>query len=72
MDMKAYISENRQRMLDELLTFFLPSVSADPAYAGDVQKCAEAVADSPTKAGASNVEVMTTPGHPIVFWRIQG
>ena len=68
MDMKAYISENRQRMLDELFDLLrIPSVSADPAYAGDVQKCAEAVADSLKQAGASNVEVMATPGHPIVY-----
>ena len=66
--MKAYISENRQRMLDELFDLLrIPSVSADPAYAGDVQKCAEAVADSLKQAGASNVEVMATPGHPIVY-----
>lgn len=68
MDMKAYISENRQRMLDELFDLLrIPSVSADPEFDGDVQKCAEAVADSLTKAGASNVKVMPTPGHPIVF-----
>ena len=55
-------------MLDELFDLLrIPSVSADPAYARDVQKCAEVVADSLTKAGASNVEVMATPGHPIVF-----
>ena len=68
MNMKAYIYENRQRMLDELFDLLrIPSVSADPAYAGDVLKCADAVADSLTQAGASNVEVMATPGHPIVF-----
>ena len=31
------------------------------------KKCAEAVAASLTQAGASNVKVMATPGHPIVF-----
>ncbi|HIB77723.1 MAG TPA: dipeptidase [Flavobacteriales bacterium] len=68
MDIKDYISENRQRMLDELFELLrIPSVSADPAFAGDVERCAEAVAASLTQAGASNVEVMTTPGHPIVF-----
>ena len=55
-------------MLDELFDLLrIRSVSADPAYAGDVQKCAEAVADSLKQAGASNVEVMATPGHPIVY-----
>jgi acetylornithine deacetylase/succinyl-diaminopimelate desuccinylase-like protein len=55
-------------MLDELFDLLrIPSVSADPEFAGDVQKCAEAVAASLQKAGAVNVEVMETPGHPIVF-----
>jgi len=68
MDMKAYLTENRQRMLDELFDLLrIPSVSADPEFAGDVKRCAEAVADSLTKAGASAVEVMVTGGHPIVY-----
>ena len=68
MDIKGFIRENRQRMLDELFDILrIPSVSADPAFSGDVEKCAEAVADSLKLAGASHVEVMKTPGHPIVF-----
>ena len=68
MDIKDFITVNRQRMLDELFTLLrIPSVSADPNFAGDVEKCAEAVADSLRQAGAKNVEVMKTPGHPIVF-----
>ena len=55
-------------MLDELCDLLrIPSVSADPAFNDDVKHCAEAVASSLKEAGASNVEVMTTPGHPIVF-----
>lgn len=55
-------------MLDELCDLLrIPSVSADPTFNDDVKRCAEAVASSLQQAGASNVEVMETPGHPIVF-----
>ena len=55
-------------MLDELCDLLrIPSVSADPTFDDDVKRCAEAVAGSLQQAGASNVEVMPTPGHPIVF-----
>jgi acetylornithine deacetylase/succinyl-diaminopimelate desuccinylase-like protein len=68
MDIKDYIDKNRQRMLDELCDLLrIPSVSADPAFNDDVKHCAEAVASSLREAGASNVEVLKTPGHPIVF-----
>ena len=68
MDIKDYIDKNRQRMLDELCDLLrIPSVSADPTFDGDVKRCAAAVASSLQQAGASNVEVMATPGHPIVF-----
>ena len=68
MDIKDYIDKNRQRMLDELCDLLrIPSVSADPTFDDDVKRCAEAVAGSLQQAGASNVEVMPTPGHPIVF-----
>ena len=68
MDIKDYIDKNRQRMLDELCDLLrIPSVSADPTFDGDVKRCAAAVASSLQQAGASNVEVMETPGHPIVF-----
>jgi acetylornithine deacetylase/succinyl-diaminopimelate desuccinylase-like protein len=72
MDIKGFITENRQRMLDELFDILrIPSVSADPAFAGDVRRCAEAVAESLKTAGASNVKVFNTPGHPIVFGEYQ-
>lgn len=64
----AYIQANRQRFLDELLDLLrIPSVSADPAYAGDVRRTAEAVAKSLSDAGADKVEVCETAGHPVVY-----
>jgi acetylornithine deacetylase/succinyl-diaminopimelate desuccinylase-like protein len=65
---QSFIQENQQRFLDELLDLLrIPSVSADPAYAGDVRKTAEAVAESLKNAGADLVEICETKGHPIVY-----
>ncbi len=67
-DIKQYIEENKQRLLDELFALLrIPSISADSAYAGDVAKAAEFVAESMRSAGADKVEVCKTPGHPIVY-----
>ena len=63
-----FIHQNRDRFLDELFDLLrIPSVSADPAYAGDVRKCADAVADSLRKAGATGVELIETDGYPVVY-----
>lgn len=63
-----YIQENKQRFQDELFELLrIPSVSADPAYKADVAKCAESVANHLRNAGADNVEVCQTAGHPIVY-----
>ncbi len=63
-----YISQNKQRFLDELLDLLrIPSVSADSKYKGDVAKCAEAVKENLLKAGCDKVEICPTEGHPIVY-----
>lgn len=62
-----YIETNKEQLLNELLEILrIPSVSADPKYKADVARMAEAVAESLRKAGADNVKVNTTAGHPIV------
>jgi acetylornithine deacetylase/succinyl-diaminopimelate desuccinylase-like protein len=64
----AYINENKERFLNELLDLLkVPSISADPNYAGDVNKTAEIIADRLNEAGAENVEVCKTVGYPIVY-----
>ncbi len=63
-----YIQKNKDRFLSELLDLLrIPSVSADPAYKKDVLKTAKAVVSSLKKAGAENVELYPTKGHPIVY-----
>ena len=63
-----YISENKQRYLDELFELLkIASISADPQYKSEVLKCAEVCAEHLKNAGADNVEVCETSGYPIVF-----
>jgi acetylornithine deacetylase/succinyl-diaminopimelate desuccinylase-like protein len=65
---EEYVEENKQRFLDELFELLrFPSVSADPKYKNDVQNAAEFVAQKLRDAGAENVEVCSTAGHPIVY-----
>ena len=63
-----YIEKNKERFLNELLDLLrIPSVSADPAYKNDVRKTAEEVKKRLLEAGAENVEICETKGHPIVY-----
>jgi acetylornithine deacetylase/succinyl-diaminopimelate desuccinylase-like protein len=63
-----YIKKNNDRFLAELLDLLrIPSVSADPAYKNDVVKAAKSVVSSLKKAGADQVELFKTKGHPIVY-----
>ena len=63
-----YINDNKDRFLDELIALLrIPSVSADPAYKSDVQRTAELLRDLLAEAGAENLEICPTAGHPIVY-----
>jgi len=65
---QAYLHENRDRFISELLAFLrIPSVSANPDHDQDVAKAASFVAEKLTAAGADNVSVIPTKGHPVVF-----
>ena len=65
---KPYIDSNRDRFLEELFELLrIPSISADPSYAGDVHRCAEMVAAQLQAAGGENVEIIPTAGYPVVY-----
>src|SRR5690606_29581875 len=65
---KTYVEANTERFLNELIELLrFPSVSADPKYKDDVRRTAEFVAQKLRDAGADNVEVCPTAGHPIVY-----
>jgi len=67
-DLKSYFEAHKERFLNELLELLrIPSVSADPRFAGDVKRMAEATAEHLRLVGADNVEVFQTAGHPIVY-----
>ncbi|MCF8452631.1 MAG: dipeptidase [Pedobacter sp.] len=67
-DIRRYVSENKQRFLDELFELLrIPSVSADPKFKADMLKTAEYVAEKLKSAGADAVEICATAGYPIVY-----
>ena len=45
----------------------IPSVSTLSEHKGDVQRCAEWVADQLRNMGLTNVQILPTAGHPVVF-----
>ena len=67
-NVQNFISKSKDRFVEELFELLrIPSVSADPAYANDVRKTAEYLADKMKEAGADEVEIFETAGHPIVY-----
>lgn len=65
---QAFIEANHDRFLAELFELLrIPSISADPAYAGSVRQTAEWVAESLRKAGVDHVRLEETAGFPIVY-----
>jgi acetylornithine deacetylase/succinyl-diaminopimelate desuccinylase-like protein len=67
MNISDYVAGNKDRFLEELFDLLrIPSVSADSKYAGDVKRAAVWVAEKLRAAGASEVAIHETKGHPIV------
>lgn len=65
---QKYIKDNKDRFLDELLDLLkIPSISADSKYAPDVRRTAEFLVEKLNSAGAENVKLFETAGHPIVY-----
>src|SRR5687768_1283164 len=65
---QEYIKTNQKRFIDELLELLrIPSVSADSKFQKDVARAAEYIRTKLENAGAENVEVSQTKGHPIVY-----
>jgi acetylornithine deacetylase/succinyl-diaminopimelate desuccinylase-like protein len=63
-----YLETQSDRFLSELLDFLrIPSVSALPAHAGDVQRAAEWISARMQAAGIEAVQILPTGGHPVVY-----
>lgn len=64
----AYLEANAGRIQAELLDFVrIPSISADPAHAADVQRAAQWVARAVQDAGPFAVRILPTPRHPVIY-----
>lgn len=62
-----YIDENKERYVDELLSFLkIPSISADSTYQPAMIEAAQFVHDQLSAAGL-DAEIVETAGHPIVY-----
>ncbi|MEU0843340.1 dipeptidase [Streptomyces sp. NPDC005962] len=65
---RAFVDGHRADFLDDLGAWLrIPSVSADPARAGDVRRSAEWLAAHLAATGFPEAEVWETPGAPAVF-----
>ena len=65
--MAEFCDDNQQRFIDELTRWVaIPSISADPAHAGDVRRCAQAMVDRMRELGFT-AEVLETTGHPVAY-----
>jgi acetylornithine deacetylase/succinyl-diaminopimelate desuccinylase-like protein len=65
---RQYSRAQAERFRHELHDFLrIPSVSTDPAHAGDVQAAATWLASHLRNVGVSGVQVFPTAGHPIVY-----
>jgi acetylornithine deacetylase/succinyl-diaminopimelate desuccinylase-like protein len=67
-DLDRYCAENQDRFVAELIDALrIPSISADPAYAGEVRRNAEHFVKAATAAGFVNAQILETRGHPAVY-----
>lgn len=67
-DLKEKLEAKKDIFVQELIELLsIPSVSADPKFAGDVVKAAEYTANKLKEAGADNVELCETAGYPIIY-----
>ncbi|MBV8726213.1 MAG: dipeptidase [Candidatus Eremiobacteraeota bacterium] len=62
-----YLEQNEERFIAELKRWVaIPSLSADPARAGDVRQCAERVVEQMREIGL-RAELIETDGNPIAY-----
>ena len=65
---RAYSRANSDQFLDELKAMLrIPSLSGDPAYAGDIRRMAAWLEAHLSGLGLDRVEIMETAGHPVVY-----
>ena len=66
-DVVDFINVNRDRYLEELKAYLaIPSISALPQHAADIRRCAEWTAHEMQRIGLQHVQLIETPGNPVV------
>jgi acetylornithine deacetylase/succinyl-diaminopimelate desuccinylase-like protein len=66
--LSAYVESERDRITATLFDWLrIPSISAQPAHAGDVRASAEFTAQLLREAGMEHVAILETAGHPAVY-----
>ncbi len=64
----SFLDTNKERYLNELKDFLaIQSVSSQTGHASDMRRCAEWTAAQMRTIGLGNVQIMETPGHPVVY-----
>lgn len=70
---QSLLDSSHDAHFNELLDFLrIPSVSTDPSRNDDTARAADWVAARMRTAGIPEVEILPTPGHPVVFGRWHG
>ncbi len=65
---ETYLAQQKERFLNELMEFLrIPSISALPAHAADIQRAAQWVETRMKAAGIESVRIMTPGGRPVVY-----
>ncbi|MEZ5319782.1 MAG: dipeptidase [Vicinamibacterales bacterium] len=68
LDVIDFIHTSRDRYVDELKQFLaIPSISALPAHAADLKRCADWTAGEMQRIGLEHVRQVETPGNPVVY-----
>jgi acetylornithine deacetylase/succinyl-diaminopimelate desuccinylase-like protein len=69
--LEAHLAGRREAYLGQLMAFVrIPSVSSLPEHAGDMRTAADWLAGELRRIGVDDVEVVSTPLHPIVTGRV--
>ena len=67
-DVLTDLESHHDRILDDLIDFAaIPSVSTNPAHAGDIERAARWVASAIEAAGPFTVSRMETARHPAIY-----
>lgn len=65
---QSYLQANQSRFRDDLIDFLrIPSISALPEHAEDVQRAADWIAARLEAASIEEVRILQTGGHPLVY-----